>query len=453
MFYAKRLMLYSNYAAALDHFKAAPQQLIDLEHFITGLVTNEIQTNYTEIKRDYDEASYLNAFWANYPPEDRGRAPVGDQVPWIEVGEHAVGHKLCRMIGSKYTVSEIGLPSGADNRFVLYHDEILRITGGFTDCAFVFLDIKSVGPRDNYAHTVLSPYQVSGDGIWKAPDKNMENYRKIVIADDSEMERRYTSDYRGRVQNKNVVVKLEPMFALTYYEKDSEVKRAVHFYKYIEELNHSKLCPRPLKITNMEAPLTEEQVRFHFALIDSHTSDIVNNAQDAKVRFLRGLDFYLVQDFDSSIEDFTQSILLDDKFFPSYFMRALVRYKQLEYRKAEAASDADLADSKVHEVTALDYEIVRKDLDRVVELAPDFVYGYYNRGNVLSMLKDYRAALVDYDKAISLNADFAEAYYNRGLTHIFLGNNKQGIADLSKAGELGIVSAYNVIKRFMVRTE
>ena len=78
MFYAKRLMLYSNYAAALDHFKAAPQQLIDLEHFITGLVNNEIQTNYTEIKRDYDEASYLNAFWANYPPEDRGRAPVGD---------------------------------------------------------------------------------------------------------------------------------------------------------------------------------------------------------------------------------------------------------------------------------------------------------------------------------------------------------------------------------------
>lgn len=64
------------------------------------------------------------------------------------------------------------------------------------------------------------------------------------------------------------------------------------------------------------------------------------------------------------------------------------------------------------------------------------------------MLKDYRAALVDYDKAISLNKDFAEAYYNRGLTHLFLGNNKQGIADLSKAGELGIVSAYNVIKRF-----
>ena len=49
---------------------------------------------------------------------------------------------------------------------------------------------------------------------------------------------------------------------------------------------------------------------------------------------MRGLDFYLVQDFASSIDDFTQSILLDETIFPTYFMRALVRYKQLDYKKA-----------------------------------------------------------------------------------------------------------------------
>lgn len=175
LFNAKRTMLYRNYTAALNHFTTNPQQLIDLEQFITELVNTEIRSNYGEIKNDYDEASYLNPFWANYPPEDRGRAPVGDQVPWIEVGEHAVGHKLGRIIGSKYTVSEVGLPSGADNRFVIYHEEIATITHGFTDCAFVFLDIKSVGPRDNFDHTVLSPYQVSGDGIWSKPSDNLSN--------------------------------------------------------------------------------------------------------------------------------------------------------------------------------------------------------------------------------------------------------------------------------------
>jgi tetratricopeptide (TPR) repeat protein len=297
----------------------------------------------------------------------------------------------------------------------------------------------------------------------KKSDKNMNNYRKIVIADDDDATQRYKSDYRGRVQNRNVVVKLEPMYALTYYEKMSDVKRAVHYHKYIDELNQSKKLPKPLQITNMEAPLTEEQVKYHFALIDAHTSDIVADDHDALKRFLRGLDFYLVQDFGNSINDFTQAILCDDTFFPAYFMRSLVRSKELEYKRAEATSTSDALSAtsgstgntgnsengnKQTDVKAIDYDLVKNDLDKVIQLAPDFVYAYYNRGNVLSMLKDYRGALADYDKAISLNKEFAEAYFNRGLTHIFLGNNKQGITDLSKAGELGIVNAYNIIKRF-----
>ena len=215
----------------------------------------------------------------------------------------------------------------------------------------------------------------NGDGgkTRKKSDKNMENYRKIVIADDSEVDQRYKSDYRGRVQDRNVTIKLEPMYALTYYEKLSDVKRIVHYHKYIEELNHSKLFPKPLRITNMEAPLTEEQVRFHFALIDAHTSDVVADEKNAKKRFMRGLDFYLVQDFASSIDDFTKSILLDDTFFPAYFMRALVRYKQLEYKKAEATmsegATSGTTEMKKPEVMAIDYEVVKNDLDHVILLA------------------------------------------------------------------------------------
>ena len=171
--------------------------------------------------------------------------------------------------------------------------------------------------------------------------------------------------------------------------------------------------------------------------------------------FARSLDFYLVQDFDNAIADLTQAILCDGGFFPAYFNRALVRYKQLEYLRAEAEMDqvSHAAAPDAPPAKGLDYDLVKKDLDKVIELAPDFVYAYYNRGNVLSALKDYRAAIVDYDKAIELDAGFAEAYFNRGLTHIFLGNNRQGIADLSKAGELGIASAYNIIKRFTSQEE
>lgn len=294
----------------------------------------------------------------------------------------------------------------------------------------------------------------SKDRTRKKSDRNMNNYRKIVVADNEEGDEKYKSEYRGRVQDKNVNITPQPMFALTYYERHDEVKRQVNYYKYIEELNSRKALPCRLLITNEEAPLTEEQANKHFASIDEQTAAIVAQPEDVNKRFARSLDFYLVQDFASAIEDLNQAIGAADNFFPAYFNRALIRYKQLEYRKV--AGEYERGDSGTEEKTtvkAVDYEMVKRDLDKVIELAPDFVYAYYNRGNVLSLMKDYRAALVDYDKAIQLDPKLADAYFNRGLTHIFLGNNRQGIQDLSKAGELGLFSAYNIIKRFTERKE
>lgn len=175
MFNQYRTLMFDNYQKAKGYFSTYPEQLIEIERFITERVNACILENYDEIERDYNEASYLQAFWANYPPDNRGRSPVGDQVPWIEVGEHAVGHKLSRLLSNSFTIFETGLPSGADNRFVLVSDTISDITNGFTDRAFVFLDIKSVGPRDNFDHTVISPYQVSGDGQWTSPEGNVIN--------------------------------------------------------------------------------------------------------------------------------------------------------------------------------------------------------------------------------------------------------------------------------------
>lgn len=57
-------------------------------------------------------------------------------------------------------------------------------------------------------------------------------------------------------------------------------------------------------------------------------------------------------------------------------------------------------------------------------------------------------AFEDYSKAIELNPAFAEAYYNRGVIQIFMKDTRKGCLDLSKAGELGILEAYEVLKRY-----
>ena len=72
---------------------------------------------------------------------------------------------------------------------------------------------------------------------------------------------------------------------------------------------------------------------------------------------------------------------------------------------------------------------------------------WFNKGNILFEMGDLTSALAAYTRAIELQPDMGEAFYNRGYIYLRLGNRAAGIADLSKSGELGIVSAYNLIKR------
>ncbi len=211
MFDEKRKILFPKYNTARDYFIQNSDLLIQLEYYVTCLINSIISENYVEMERDYNEATYLNPFWANYPPDDRGRAPIGDQIPWIEVGEHSVGHKISRLISQHYRIAKVGLPSGADNRFLLYSDEILSITKGLTTCVFIHLDIKSVGPRDNFDHTVVSPYQISGDGIWNRWNNNMEN--SIVHA-------------FGRRTSHNFYPAISPIYVLS----DGEIAPTMHLF-------------------------------------------------------------------------------------------------------------------------------------------------------------------------------------------------------------------------------
>lgn len=162
------------YLKAVDYYKHNPERLIDVERFVMNEILHFIDIHQPEIKRDYDEASYLYSFWKNYPPLDRGRASVGDQYPWIEVGEQVFGNKLQRHLNANFSVKDSGLPSGADDRCIISSERIRQILGN-TDSVWVFIDIKSTGPRDDFDHAVMSPYQVSGSGEWEIVADGMKN--------------------------------------------------------------------------------------------------------------------------------------------------------------------------------------------------------------------------------------------------------------------------------------
>lgn len=162
------------YKNARSYFVENPQCLINIEKFLFDEIWHFIDLHLPEIRSDYDEASYLYPFWKNYPPLDRGREPRGDQYPWIEVGEQVFGNKLSRYFAANFNVKDAGLPSGSDDRCVISSERIKEILG-ITDSVWVFIDIKSAGPRDDYNHAVMSTYQISGSGVWEQVGAGVKN--------------------------------------------------------------------------------------------------------------------------------------------------------------------------------------------------------------------------------------------------------------------------------------
>ena len=82
------------------------------------------------------------------------------------------------------------------------------------------------------------------------------------------------------------------------------------------------------------------------------------------------------------------------------------------------------------------YNRAIEDLDKAIELDPDNTYAYNNRGFAYNNLGQYNRAIEDYDKAIELDPDYARAYNNRGSTYDDLKQYDRAIEDYDKAIEL-----------------
>ena len=300
------------------------------------------------------------------------------------------------------------------------------------------LDIYNKG-----VDAVKEEYSAENDKTRKRSDANVRNYNKMVVADDI-YAKQYTTEYRGKVQDRNVFVELEPLFVLTYYKDESDLEPSSFFLKPLEELNASAKVP--LMVTNDERALSENEVRRCFDNINNLSKRVAENPSAVNDILLRAVNYYLVQDLEASMLDLDYAVAVDSTSWELYFVRSFVRHKKLDAESiGSRVTMADVAAS----VANLDYRQVKSDLDKVVELCPGWVYAFFNRGNVQAKLNDYKSAIVDYTRAIELDDRFAEAYFNRGLARLYIGNTEQGVADLSKAGQLGIFQAYNVIKRFM----
>ncbi|MBO4268228.1 MAG: tetratricopeptide repeat protein [Bacteroidaceae bacterium] len=280
-------------------------------------------------------------------------------------------------------------------------------------------------------------------------DKNVYNYRKIVVADDLENSTGFSSEYRGKVQNRNVNVQYLSSYRLSYYRTPEQIDRRVTWSPLLEALSSNGVFMSQVYMDCRDVTLDQTSINSLFEDIDRLTAKLADAPSDADVLLARALDFCLLQDYQSALDDLDEAVKSGSGNWAVWFCRAQVRARELEMRKADREMNPQHGNSDEKEIM-IDpgYQAVINDLTQVLGIVPDFQYALYNRGTYYAITNDLHAALIDLDKAIEADGTLAEAWYNRGIVEVFLGRMDEAFRDLGKAGELGIYSAYNIIKRF-----
>ena len=279
----------------------------------------------------------------------------------------------------------------------------------------------------------------------------------LTVDNDNSVKPEYDNKTRGRVQNQNMKIDNEPMFVLSFYAQANDIKENSYYMKEVDEANSSRLLQFVIQLTNRVPRLYEDQIQKHFNSIEYYNG-MLSTSQPSAVDYLgRALDFMMVKNPESAIEDLNRAIAMRENFTLAYFVRACARYQQVELDEM-SAGEPDVQPTtdrvKVEQEAmfrqrkfANAYNEVIGDFDKVLEYSPKNVYALYNKGCVYAKNNNLTSAISCFSAAINEKADFGEAYYNRGLAYLQLGNKEKGISDLSKAGELGILPSYSVLKR------
>lgn len=276
------------------------------------------------------------------------------------------------------------------------------------------------------------------------PDKNVtrstdEAARRfaslLTIENNAEIQEEYNnSAIRGKVQNNNLHIEPSPWIELAYYASETELKPDTYYIKEVDDINQTGSLKYAIRVTPHMPQLDPAMSERHFQSIENYNKQIAANPSRAIDYIGRSMDYMTIHDYASAAEDAGRAIGLMPDLAVGFLLRA-----QANYHSWQTGIDKGLQSH------ALD--IVLSDLNSTIEHSPDMAEAWYNKGIVHLALDDFTSALAAFSRAIELKPEMGEAWYNRGYVYLRLGNERLGISDLSRAGQLGILPAYNLIKR------
>ncbi len=298
--------------------------------------------------------------------------------------------------------------------------------------------------KDRYAAMqIMDRYKRMKAGDRNALVDTTADFRKLIDINARQDEVRDVIN--GRVQDKRVFIELQEVFYVQYLSLDSLRSGKVQYYnKHVMAYNQAHDYRPSITLCNRRPVYPEGFVQTNIDELSAR----ISKEEKTDDYLLRG-GFYLGSaDYSAAIADFSAIIAREPDNLLALFNLANARMMMYDYIESVDDKTSRVVGERPNEIRKVDYSLVLEGYRRCLEIDPDFVFARFNIGNVYAKSGEIDKAIEAYTQVIRQDRELAEAYFNRGLLYIYTGQKAQASADLSKAGELGITSAYNIIKRY-----
>jgi len=256
------------------------------------------------------------------------------------------------------------------------------------------------------------------------------------------------------LQNRSVDIRLKPLYRFSA-SAEAQYNPMLLGRKYENTRMDRFITSIPIDIQLVSREMTPSRY-LNAPLMDAVDKGL-KSGRSPELLFAKALLESDDKQFNTAVSCYDEAIMMvpDQMFF--YLNRGVLQSEMIDFISSVESSvqvlsldNAGTTRGRVTDksVRIYDYSAAINDMEKAVELMPEFPYTYYNLGNLYCLSNDFPLAIQYYSKALERYSWIPEAYYNRGLSQIYLKEKEKGCIDLSKAGELGVQDAYRVIKKY-----